>query len=92
MKCEICGVTHRPDVLKCAIIIMNGSERIKTGRGDKTVYGLASLIHDVLNDSLTQRCNHCMSVFDGDLLKCPSCGRDDALMAPWEPTGEEVYL
>lgn len=32
-----------------------------------------------------QRCNHCMSVFDESLQECPVCGRDDALMYPFEP-------
>ena len=33
-----------------------------------------------------QRCNDCMSVFDEDLTRCPSCGRDDCLMYPFENT------
>jgi len=32
-----------------------------------------------------QRCNHCMSVFDETLTRCPECGADDALMYPCEP-------
>ena len=31
-----------------------------------------------------QRCNHCMEVFDESLAECPNCGRDDALMHPFE--------
>jgi hypothetical protein len=39
-----------------------------------------------------QRCNHCMSVFDEALTSCPECGRDDALMYPFEPLGDELCL
>jgi len=31
-----------------------------------------------------QRCNNCMSTFDEELTECPDCGRDDALMYPFE--------
>ena len=32
-----------------------------------------------------QRCNHCMSVFNEALTSCPTCGKDDALMSPFQP-------
>lgn len=31
-----------------------------------------------------QKCNHCESVFDEAFTACPTCGRDDALMYPFE--------
>jgi len=31
-----------------------------------------------------QRCNHCMTISDAELTACPKCGRDDALMFPFE--------
>jgi hypothetical protein len=30
-----------------------------------------------------------MVVFDDDLTECPNCGRDDALMSPFEPSLED---
>lgn len=37
----------------------------------------------------TQRCNHCMSVFDESLASCPVCGKDDALMYPHKQAGPD---
>lgn len=31
-----------------------------------------------------QRCNHCQAIFDQKLQECPNCGKDDALMFPFE--------
>jgi rRNA maturation endonuclease Nob1 len=36
-----------------------------------------------------QRCNNCMSIFNEELTECPDCGRDDALMYPFEPEERE---
>lgn len=36
------------------------------------------------------RCNHCMTVFiedaDTQITECLFCGKDDALMSPFEPS------
>lgn len=48
---------------------------------------------EVTPDGEKQRCNHCMSVFGEDLTSCPKCGRDDALMHPFEEVkGEDGLL
>ena len=40
---------------------------------------------DTAKNGGVQRCNHCMTVFDEEETVCPECGRDDALMYPFEP-------
>lgn len=45
---------------------------------------------EVTPDGEKQRCNHCMSVFGEDIAACPECGRDDALMRPFEEAKGEV--
>ena len=36
------------------------------------------------DDRDQQRCNHCMTISDAELTACPKCGKDDALMFPFE--------
>lgn len=44
------------------------------------------------DDGEKQRCNHCMSVFDESLAECPTCGKDDALMCPYEPGDDDINV
>ena len=43
---------------------------------------------DMVEQPQEQRCNACMTVFDESETACPSCGRDDALMCPFEDNAQ----
>jgi len=82
------------DITNCAAPAMFRIEiqALAQAELDRRENGTASaeqILEPVDDEPDQQRCNHCMTISDAELPTCPKCGRDDALMFPFEEVKPE---
>ena len=87
----ICGIRSKrgKDVLKSVVIESDWPEYETVWKMIEDRMTAKGKPEPVDDEPDQQRCNHCMTISDAELPACPKCGRDDALMFPFEEVKPE---